>query len=138
MAAFTKHFAFVEDLAEKKHDMGADQLAFALTANGNAPTTANSQLSDLTQISYTNASTRNITTASAAQTSGTWKLTLTDWVLTAAGGAIAAFRYLDIFNDTSTNDRLYGWYDYGSALTLNDGETLTVDFDGSAGQATLA
>lgn len=133
MAAFQKFNSFVEALAEKAHNLGSDQLVVALCATANAPTAANTQLSDLTVIAYTNLSSRNITTASSAQTSGTYKLVLTDLVLTASGGAVAAFRYVVIYNDTSTGDLLIGFYDYGSSLTLADGETLTIDFDGTNG-----
>ena len=94
-------------------------------------------LANLTQISYTNCSARAITTTTSAQTSGTYKLVLADLVLTASGGSIAAFQYVVIYNDTATNDELIGWYDYGSALTLANGETLTIDFDASAGVLTL-
>ncbi len=140
MATFNKFNAFVEHLAEKVHNLGSDQLAVALTAAANAPTAANAVLADLTQIAYTNLSSRNISTAASAQTSGTYKLTLTDLVLTAAGGSIAPFRYVVIYNDTPTNpaDPLIGWYDYGSELTLNDGDTLTIDFDGANGVLTIA
>ncbi len=98
----------------------------------------NTQLSDLTQVAYTNCSSRAITTTSSAQTSGTYKLVLTDLVLTASGGAIGPFRYIVIYNDTATNDELIGWYDYGSDVTINAGETFTLDFDGSNGVLTLA
>ena len=138
MASFNKFNAFVEDLAEKVHNLGSDQLVVALTAAANAPTASNAQLSDLTQISYTNCSTRNITTSASSQTSGTYKLVLTDLVLTASGGSVGPFRYVVIYNDTSTNDRLIGWYDYGSDLTLASGETLTIDFDGTNGLLQLA
>lgn len=138
MASFNKFNSFSEALAEKVHNLGSDSLKIALTASANAPTSSNTQLSDLTQISYTNLSSRSITTSSSAQSSGTYKLTLADLVLTASGGSVAAFRYVVIYNDTATNDELVGYYDYGSALTLADGETLTIDFDGSAGALTLA
>jgi hypothetical protein len=64
---------------------------------------------------------------------------LTDLVLTASGGAVAAFRYVVVYNDTPTSpaDPLISWYDYGSDLTLAENETLTVDFDGSGGFITL-
>jgi hypothetical protein len=137
MATFNKFNSFVEALAEKKHDLGADQLVVALTNAANAPVATNTVLANLTQISYTNLSSRNITTASSAQTSGTYKLTLTDLILTASG-AVATFRYVVIYNDTASNDELIGWYDYGSDVTLASGETFTVDFDGSAGALTIA
>lgn len=138
MASFNKFNSFVEALAEKVHNLGSDQLAVALCAAANAPVAGNSQLSNLTQISYTNLSSRNITTASSAQSSGTYKLTLTDLVLSASGGSVAAFRYVVIYNDTATNDELIGWYDYGSDLTLANGESLTIDFDGTNGVLQLA
>lgn len=135
MATFTKFNPFVEALAEKKHNLGSDQLVVALT--NVAPSASNAVLTDITQISYTNLSSRNITTTSSTQTSGTYKLVLNDLVLTASG-AVATFRYVVLYNDTATNDDLIGYYDYGSSLTLASGETFTLDFDPSAGALTLA
>ena len=138
MATFNKFNCFVEDLAEKKHNLGSDQLVVALTASANAPVATNTVLANLTQISYTNCSSRNITTSTSSQTSGTYRLVLTDLVLTASGGSIAAFRYVVIYNDTATNDELIGWYDYGSDQTVASGETFTIDFDGTNGLLSLA
>lgn len=138
MSSLTKFYSFSEALAEKVHNLGSDQLTFALCASGSAPVVTNSVLTDLTVISYTNLGTRTITTSASAQSSGTYKLTLTDKVLSASGGSVAAFRYLVIFNDTAASDELLGFYDYGSALTLADGESLTADFDGSNGVLQLA
>lgn len=132
MAAYNKFNSFVEAVAEKVHNLGSDQLVIALTAAANAPVATNTQLSNLTQISYTNLSTRNITTTSSAQTSGTYKLVLNDPILTASG-AVATFRYVVVYNDTATNDELVGWYDYGSDVTLANGETFTIDFDATNG-----
>jgi hypothetical protein len=137
MASFNKFNSFVEALAEKVHNLGSDQLVVALTNAANAPVASNTQLSNLTTIAYTNLSTRNITTASSAQSSGTYKLTLTDLVLTASGGSVAPFRYVVIYNDTATNDELIGWYDYTYDLTLASGETLTINFDDAAGVLTI-
>lgn len=135
MATYNKIQQFVEDLAEKVHDLGSDQLTMALTNAANAPVATNSVLADLTEIAYTNLSSRNVTTTSSAQTTGTYKLTLTDLVLTASGGAVAAFRYVVLYNNTPSSplDPLIAWHDYGSDLTLADGETLTLDFDGANG-----
>lgn len=133
MATYNKFQQFVEDLAEKVHDCGADQWTVALTATANPPVATNSVLANLTEIAYTNLSSRNITTTSSAHTTGTYKLTLTDLVLTASGGSVAAFQYVVIYNSTAAGGPLCAWYDYGSALTLDDGESLTIDFDDANG-----
>jgi hypothetical protein len=138
LASFNKFNSFVEALAEKVHNLGSDTLTIALCAAANAPVATNTVLADLTQISYTNLSSRTLTVSSSAQASGTYKLVIADKTLTASGGAVAAFRYVVIYNDTAANDELIGWYDYGTALTLADGESLTLDFDNTNGVLTLA
>lgn len=136
MATFTKFQPFVEAVAEKVHNLGSDQLKVALS--NVAPSAANAVLTDITEITYTNLSSRNITTSSSSQTSGTYKLVIADLVLTASGGSVGPFRYVVIYNDTATSDNLIGYYDYGSSITLLDGETFTIDADATAGLLTLA
>lgn len=147
MATFVKLNGFVEHLAEKVHNLGSDQLVIALTntapgSESTPPTgaTGSNILANITQISYTNLSTRNVTTSASAQTSGTYKLTLTDLVLTSSGGTTGPFRYVYLYNDTPTSpaDPLIAYWDYGSSITLGNGETFTIDFDGSAGVLTIA
>jgi hypothetical protein len=135
MAVFNKFDSFVEAVAEKLHDLGADQLVIALS--NVAPIATNTQLSNITEVAYTNLSTRNLTRTSSTQTSGLYKLVIADITLTSTGGSTGPFRYITIYNDTSTNDLLIGWYDYGTSLTLNSGESLAVDFDGTDGLLTL-
>lgn len=95
-----------------------------------APNASDATRSQLTEISYTNLSSRNLTTSSSSQTGGTYSLVLSDLVLTASGGSVGPFRYVVIYNDTPTSpaDPLIAYYDYGSSITLADGETLTIDF----------
>lgn len=135
MATFTKFQPFVENVAEKVFNLGSDQLVVALT--NTAPTNTFSTLSQITEISYTNCSSRNITTTSSAQTSGTYKLVLADLVLTASG-TVGPFRYIVIYDDTAASDQLIASYDYGSAITLASGDTFTIDFDASTGFLTIA
>lgn len=136
MASFVKFDKFVLNLGNKVFNLGSDQLKLALT--NTAPGATNNQVSDLTEISYTNLSSRNVTTTSFTQTSGTAKLICADLVLTASGGSVAAFRYVVLFDDTATNDEVIGYWDYGSSVTLADTQTFTVDFDQSAGVLTDA
>jgi hypothetical protein len=142
MATFTKFQQFVEDLSKGVHNFTSDStctVTVALCAAANAPVVTNAVLANLTQISYTNLSARVVTGVTAEQTTGTVIYTATDLVLTASGGAVAAFRYVVIYNDdpTSPADPLISFADYGSDLTLADGETFTIDF-GANGFGTLA
>lgn len=130
MAAYNKFNSFVEAIAEKVHNLGSDTLTVALCAAANAPVAGNTQLSNLTQISYTNLSARTLTISSSAQSGGTYSLVPADKVLTASG-AVATFRYVVIYNDTATNDELICWFDHGSDVTLANGETYTIDFGSS-------
>ena len=136
MATFNKFYAFVEHLSEGVHDLGADLLTVAMCAAANAPSVSDDAvLTDVTQISYTYCSSRVISISSSAQTGGVYKLVVADLVLSASGGSVGPFRYILVYNDTPTSpaDPLIGYYDYGSDLTLADGESLTLDFNATTG-----
>lgn len=137
MASFQKFQPFVEYLAEKVFNLGSDTLTVALTNASNAPVAANGVLTDLTQISYTNLSSRVLTTSSSSQTSGTYKLVIADLVLTASG-AVAPFRYIVIYSDTAASDQLICFFDYASEVTLANGDTFTIDFDATNGLLQIA
>jgi len=141
-STFTFFRQFKENLGKGVHDFTSDAtstVTVALCAAANAPVNTNSVLADLTQISYTNLSSRVVTGTTSEHTAGTVAFTANDLVLTASGGSVAAFRYIVLYDDdpTSPADPLIGWFDYGSDLTLADTQTLTIDFS-SNGWATLS
>lgn len=136
MASYTKFQPFVEKLAEKVFNLQSDSLKVALT--NSAPSVANAVLVDITEISYTNCSSRALTVSSSAQTSGTYKLVIADLTLTASGGNVGPFQYVVIYDDTAASDDLICYFNYGSAITMADTETFLLDFDGSAGLLQLA
>lgn len=130
MASFVKYECFVEDVAEKVHNLGSDTLKIALT--NTAPNAAtHTVLANITEISAGNgysAGGSAVTVTGSAQSGGTYSLSQSaDVVFTASGGSIGPFRYAVLYNDTSTSDSLIGYWDYGSSISLNSGETFTVD-----------
>lgn len=131
LLTFNKFNIFKQNLARGVHNFTSDgtcTLTVALCAAANAPVATNSVLADLTQISYTNLSSRIITGITAVQTSGTLALSMTDLTLTASGN-VATFRYIVIYDDdpTSPADPLICWFDYGSNISLINGQTVLID-----------
>jgi hypothetical protein len=140
MAVFNKYNCFVENVAEKVHNLGSDVLKVALT--NTAPTAADTVWNTtvypapVAANGYTaGGNTPSIT--SSTQTSGTYKLVLADTVFTATSGGIGPFRYVILYNSTASG-AVIGYYDYGSSITLADTETFTIDFDGTNGVLTIA
>lgn len=135
---------FAEQIGKAVHDFSSHTFKAALT--NTAPTaSSNTVLSDITQIStgggYTSGAGGGYALDSVtwAQASNVGKLTIADEVITASGASVGPFRYVVIYNDTASSpaDALIGYLDYGSALTLADTESLTLDFDGSNGVLTV-
>jgi len=128
MATYNKFNAWADTMVEAAN-LASDQFVIALT--NTAPVATNSVLTDITQITYTNLSSRNVSTTSSSQTGGTYTLVFADLVLTASG-AVGPFRYVVLVDDTVAGDPLVGWWDYGSSITMANAETFTVDFTGAA------
>lgn len=139
MASFNKFNCFTEDLAEKKHDLGSDTLKVFLT--NTEPNTSTHTAYDGTtgttgpaEVAAGNGYTaggKTATVTSSSQSSGTYTLVCSDPEAWTATGSVGPFRYAVLFNDTATGKNLIGWWDYGTSLTLSDGETFRVDFGAS-------
>ena len=141
MATASKFNAFVENLSEKVHALDADTLKVLLC--NTAPVSTNSVKGDLTEISSGNgysAGGSQATQSSSAQSGGTYKLVVADVTFTASGGSIGPFRYPVLYNDTPTSpaDPLILFWDYGTSLTVTDGNSFTVDFSATNGVLQLS
>ena len=128
MATYNKFQAWAETMVESAN-LATDQ--FTLALSNSAPVATNSVLADITEISYTNLSSRDFTTASSSQSGGAYSLTLSDLVLTASG-SVGPFRYAILYDNTLAGDPLVGWWDYGSSITMANADTFTIDFTGAA------
>jgi hypothetical protein len=140
---FNKFYCFVEDIAEKKHDLSADVLKVMLTNTLPVASTALTYTGSLpggissTELAngagYTTGG-ATATISSSTQTSGVYKLVLAD-VSWTASGSMGPFRYAVLYNFTNTtaNKPLIGYWDNGASVTLANTEVFTVDFDPSTG-----
>jgi hypothetical protein len=137
-SAYVKYQVFPGNLAAKILDLlgtagsTADTLKVALT-NTAPNVSTDTVLANITEITAHNgysaggSSTANVGTASG----GTLTVVGTDIVFTASGGTIGPLQYAVLYDSTASGGPLIAYWDYGSSITLNDGDTLTVDFGAS-------
>lgn len=141
MATFNKFEDFVEQLGKGVHQLHAAGHELKVYASNATPSaSADAVKADLAEITAENGypSGGSDVQNDYTETGGTGTLTGVDVVWTASGGSFGPLQYVALYNDTPTSpaDPLIGWWDYGSAPTVLDGETFTVDFGASL--ATLA
>lgn len=133
MASFVKYEPFIENLADAKLDLFGATDTLKAVIHSDAPIVAtDDELADLTQITGTGytAGGGDIQNDST-RTGGTVTLTGVDFVWTASAGDWTAGRYVSIYDDTSSGDKLICYFDYGANFTLGNGETFTLDFGAS-------
>lgn len=139
MAAFVKFNDFVEEVLKGTHDFSSD--TFKMMLSNVAPNASTAALkADVTEIASGSgyAAGGFAITLALSRSAGTAKVTATDKVLTASGGAIATWRYAILYNDTAPGDNLVGYSDFGAAINQADGESFTFDFDATNGLFTLS
>lgn len=91
------------------------------------------ELADITQIAATNGYTTggvtltSVTFSESGAGTGIWVFTCADFSWTASGGTMPDFRYVVIYDDTATNDKLMCYADYGGTVQITNGNSFTVD-----------
>lgn len=148
MASYNKFQQFAQDLCQGLHVMktvGGNTYKLLLTntapnaadtvVDNSSPPAVVKSTSNATELAtghgYTAGGTSIGAPTTASQSGGTFTLAAAQVVYTASGGTIGPFEYIVLFNDstgTSATRPPVAWWDYGMALTLNDGETFTVKF----------
>ena len=126
-------YAFKANAVEADN-LGSDTYKMMLTDVAPNVST-NAVKGDITQIASGNGYTTDgnaCTVSSHGQTGGTYKLVLNSPATWTAGpSTMATFRYLVLYDVTTSN--LIGYYDYGGEVTLNSGDTFTITLDGTNG-----
>jgi len=133
MASYNKFYDFVDQLGRGKHDFSSHTIKVYLS--NSTPSASYATKSELAEITPQNGypSGGSSITATWSETSGTATLGGTDVQWTASGGSFGPFRYVVMYNDSQTSpaDPLIAWWDYGSSITVQNGESFTVDFGSS-------
>ena len=137
--ALTKYNAYIDEVAVGGHNHKTDVFKFALTntAPGAGDTVWSAAVypPPAAANGYTGGGS-TLTNTSGPAVGGLFKLILSDTVFTATAGGIGPFRYGILYNSSKSN-KLIGYYDYGSSVTLADTDTFTTDFDAVNGVLTI-
>ena len=132
MVAYNKFEQFVLDLASGVHDFGATPDAIEVYLSNAAPSVSADVIkTDIAEITNENGYAAPVgVTPVGAEVTGTFTLSATVVVITASGGTVGPFQYVVLFNNTPATplDPLIAWWDRGAALTLQNGESFTIDF----------
>lgn len=138
MATYNKFNAFVANMANGGVNLGSDTLKVMLT--NTAPVATNSVYTDITgEVSGVNGYTTgggSVTGISSTQTGGLYTLSGSQVQWSASGGTIGPFRYAVLYDSAGSKD-LIAWWDYGSSITLNSGDTFTWEPNGVSSGGTI-
>lgn len=129
MATFNKFQDFIEQLGKGVHQLHAAGHLFMVYLSNELPLAADTVKGDILEITIENGYTgpkdiQNDYTESGGI--GTMIAVDCDW--TALAGGFGPFQYVVCFNQDAPSDELFAWWDYGSAISCNEGEKFTVDF----------
>lgn len=128
MADWSQFQDFKERLAKGEFNFQTDTLKLALS--NVAPNLATmSTLADVTQIAAGNgyvAGGYTLAGVTLVEAAGVATVDASDLTIAAAGGAIATFRYVYLYDDTATGDPLIQVSDLGAAIDLSDGDSRTL------------
>lgn len=136
MATYVKFQDFAEQLGKGVHQLhAAGHTLKCYLTNATPSVSADAVKADLAEITAGNGYTAGGEDIQNdyTETSGTGTLTGVDITITASGGSVGPFRYVVLYNDTpaSPADPLIAYWDYGSSITLSDGESFDIDFGAS-------
>lgn len=137
MATVVLFDEFGNEMGKGSHNLSTDTFRVALTNTAPVQDT-NTVLADITQIASGNGyttvadgagTTITMAWAETSAGSGVWRFgnSSSDCTFTASGGSIGPFRYAVLVNDTSTSNKLVGYLDYGTSITITDTNTFTID-----------
>lgn len=143
MPAYNKFNSFTDYLVGNVSGQSIKVISdtFKVMLTNTAPVATNSKYSDISAGEVANgngyATGGTASAVTAANSSGTETVTAADVTFTASGGSIGPFRYAVFYDSTPTDKPLMNWFDYGSSLSLNNGESITIEPNSATPNGTL-
>lgn len=135
MASYNKFDDFVEQLVRKRHDLDAAADVVKIFLTNEQPLASDTVKLDMVEIGagFGYVAGGEDVTNSLSVAGGTVTLVAVDVIWTAGGGTIGPFQFIVSYNDSLVSapvDGVISWWERGAPLTLQDGESFTVDFQG--------
>lgn len=143
MAAYNKFNLFTQDVCDGAHNFKSGGNTYNVMLTNTAPVATNHLYGDISATEVANGNgytTGGLASAmSDTSTTGTEKVLATNVTWTGTG-TFGPFRYVVIYNTTTSSPLkpLVAWFDYGSSLSVNSGDTFTVSFDATNGLFQMA
>ena len=134
MASYNKFNHFSLHLGQGEHKLHAAGDTLKIYLTNNTPDADLDVLkADLAGITEEHGYTETDIQNDYTEAAGVGTLVGTDIKFTAVGGAFGPLRYAVVFNSdaTSLTNPLVCWWDYGTSITVLEGEDFTVDFAAS-------
>ena len=133
MATWTKFQDYAEQKNKAVHNWATHTFKIALTNTAPVATQATWNTTDHPAPAAANGYSAggSATTITTSEVAGNMTVQGTQIVFTATAGGIGPFRYAVLYN-SSAADAAVAFTDYGSSITLNDGEPLTVKFNNAS------
>ena len=133
MATFVDFDILSEDILAGEYNFNAAGDTIMAYLTNSAPNVAtHALLADLAGITEQNGYAAADIQNDMSQTGGTTTVTGVDITITATG-AVGPFRYVVLYNSTATTktNPLMSYYDYGSSISLANGEEFLIDIGAS-------
>ena len=140
MASYNKFNSFVQYVSNGSFNLGSDAIKVGLTNTSTSPTASITSYSQLSEVSATcgySAGGTSVGSVTSAQVSGTETFAGNNVTWTANGATVGPFRYAVIYDSSFTTNNVIAWWDYGTSITMNSGDTFTVQFNGGAASGTI-
>ena len=132
MVAFVKHNAFAANIGNGIYNLNSDTIKVALTDASNAAVDVYGSITgELSTANGYTAGGAAFTSTGYTQSGGTATLAATGPTITATG-TVGPFRYAYAYDSTAASKNVIGHWDYGSEITLNNGDSVALTPTGSA------